>query len=87
MARYKEVEEKIDKAMKLSKETGKEQSFNICMSDGNISTTEIAEGDKNFIDENKCQGTKVSFHIHPGSKDVSPSPKDPPNIQPDVVKA
>ncbi len=85
MTRYKEVEEKIDTAMKLSKETGKEQSFNICIGDGNISTTEIAE-DRNFIDENKCQGTKGSFHIHPGSKDVSPSPKDPPNIQPDVVK-
>ncbi len=59
---YKDVEEKIEKALKLSKETGKVQGFNICLTDGKVSMTEITEG----------------ASAHPGCKDGVPLPNDPP---------
>jgi hypothetical protein len=87
MARYKDIEEKIDEALKLSKNSGKEYGFNICMSDGKITTTNIEE-DKNIINsENKCPGTKLgSFNIHPENTDALPSPNNIPDIQPNVQK-
>lgn len=77
------VEEKIDEALELSKESGKEHGFNICLTRAEITTTDMEEGDRDFISiENKCPGMKLgSFHVHPGSKDAIPSPKDIANIQ------
>jgi len=47
MTKYKDVEKKIDEGLRLSKETGKEHGFNICMSGGGeITTTNIEEGDR-----------------------------------------
>ena len=87
MTKYKDVEEKIDKALKLSKKTGKEHRFNICQSGEEITSSEIEEQGKEFTgNENKCPGTKLgSFQIHPESN-VVPSPKDSTNIQPDIQK-
>ncbi len=61
MTKYKDIEDKVDKMLNLSKETGKVQGFNICASNGTISTTEIAEG----------------ASAHPGCKDGVPLPNDP----------
>jgi hypothetical protein len=73
MTKYKDVEMKIDEGLKLS-EGGKNYGFKVCISDGKISTTNIAEGDRDF---NKCPETKLgSVHVHPESKDAIPSPKD-----------
>ena len=72
MTKYKDVETKIDEAVKLS-ESGKGYAFNVCINDGKISTTNILEGNGNF---NICPEMKTdSVHIHPDSKE-SPSPKD-----------
>lgn len=77
------VEEKIDEAMELSKESGKEAGFNICLTGGEIITTAIEKGGRDFVSiENKCPGLKIgSFHVHPGSKDAIPSPRDIDNIR------
>ncbi len=74
MSKYKDVEMKIDEGLKLSEtEKGKGYGFSVCISDGKISTTNIAEGDRDF---NKCPETKLdSVHVHPESKEI-PSPKD-----------
>ena len=87
MTKYKNVEEKIDEALKLSKKTGKEHIFNICQSGAEISSSNIREMGKEFTgDENKCLGTKLgSFHINPESNAI-PSPKDITPIQPEVQK-
>ena len=75
MSKYKDVEKKIDEALKLS-ETGKGYGFSVCISDGKISTTNIAEGDRDF---NKCPETKLgSVHVQSESKEI-PSPKDSDN--------
>lgn len=72
MTKYKDVEKKIDEALKLS-ESGKGYGFNVCISDGKISSTNISEGNENF---NKCPEMKVdSVHVHPDSKEI-PSPKE-----------
>jgi hypothetical protein len=74
--KYKNLEEKIDEALKLSKETGVEQKFNVCQSGEDITAT----------NESKCPETKLgSFQIYPENKDAAPS-KDITNIQPDVQK-
>jgi hypothetical protein len=87
MTKYKNVEEKIDEALKLSKETGKEQGFNICQSGEEITTTNIQEVDRDLSDENKCPETNLgSLHVYPESKDAAPFPKDISNIQTDVQK-
>jgi hypothetical protein len=85
MTKYKHVEEKIDEALKLSKETGKEHGFSICQSGEEITATKV---DRDFAgSENKCRGTKLgSFNFQPVSKDVPPSPKDISDIQPDIPK-
>ena len=85
MSKYKDVEERIDEALKLSKKTGKEHVFNICQSGAEISSSNIKELGKEFIgDENKCPGTKLgSFHINPESNAIS-SPND--ITKPDVQK-
>ncbi len=74
MTKYKDVENKIDELLKLSEGgKGKSYGFSVCISDNKISTTNIAEGDKDF---NKCPETKLgSVHVHPESKEI-PSPKD-----------
>ncbi len=85
MTKYKHVEEKIDEALKLSKETGKDHGFSICQSGEEIIATKV---DRDFTSsENKCPGAQSigSFHFQPVSKDVPPSPKDI-IIQPDVPK-
>ena len=88
LTKYKNMEEKLDEALKLSKETGKEHGFNICQSgaEAEITTTNIQEVDRDFtINENKCPETRLgSFHVYPESKDAASSPKD--IIQPDVQK-
>lgn len=77
MTKYKDVEEKIDEALKLSKKTGKEHLFNICKSDTEITTTNIQEVDKEFAGNMiKCQGMIGSFRVHQGSDDAIQSPKD-----------
>ncbi len=87
MAKYKDIEMKLDETVERSQDSGKKYGFDICVSDGKITTTNIEERDKNFISsENECQGTKGSFLIHPASKDAKPSPKDTSNIQTDVPK-
>jgi hypothetical protein len=72
--KYKDVEEKIDEALKLAKENGKEHGFNLCRSGAEITTTKV---DSN---ENKCPGTKL------GSFQAIPSPTAITNIQPEVQK-
>jgi hypothetical protein len=81
--KYKAVEEKIDEALALSKETGNEFGFNICMSGNKIITTKIEAGYRDVISiNNKCPGTKIgSFHVHPGSKVARPSQKDIHNLR------
>jgi hypothetical protein len=75
------VKEKIDEAMSRFKETGKGYGFGICSNGKQISTTEIKEGDGKM---NSCPENQIgSFNIHPGIKDVPPSPKD---ITPDIPK-
>ena len=88
MTKYKNVEEKIDKALELSKESQKGYGFNICQTGAEITTTNVQEVDREFTNnENKCPGAKLgSFHIHPENNDAIPSPKDITNIQPDVQK-
>ena len=85
MTKYKDVEEKIDEALKLSKKTGKEQVFSLCQSGSIISSSNIKEMGKEFTgDENKCLGTKLgSFHINPESIAI-PSPNDV--TKPDLQK-
>ena len=74
MTKYKDVEKKIDEGLRLSKETGKEHGFNICMSGGGeITTTNIEEGDKNLISGKKCPETKL------GSVHIDASPKNSEN--------
>ena len=87
MTKYKDVEEKIDEALNLSKKTGKEHRFNICQSGEKITSSNIEELGKELTgNENKCPGTKLgSFQIHPESNAI-PSPKDITTIQPDVQK-
>lgn len=87
MTKYKDVEEKIDEALNLSKKTGKEHRFNICQSGEKITSSNIEELGKEFPrNENRCSGRKLgSFHIHPESNAI-PSTKDIPNIQQDVQK-
>lgn len=83
MTKYKAVEEKIDEALALSKETGNEYGFNICMSGDEITTTKIEEGYKDVISiNNKCPELYIgSFHVHPKSKDARPSQKDIQNAR------
>lgn len=75
------VKEQINEAMEKSK-SGKEHGFNICLNGEDITTTEIVDGNSNSITmENTCPGVKVgSFHVHPMSQIVYPSPKDFVNI-------
>ncbi len=69
------VKEKIDETMKKFKETGKGYGFGICSNGKEISTTEIKEGDGKI--KNSCPEVEIgSFQLHPGIKDVPPSPKD-----------
>ncbi len=88
MTKYKNIEEKLDKALELSKESQKGYGFNICRSGAEITATNVQEVDKDFTsNENKCQGTKLgSLHIHPESKDVIPFPQDITNVKPEVQK-
>lgn len=78
MTKYKDVEEKIDEALNLSKKTGKEHGFTICQTGEKIISSKIEELGKEFtIDENKCPGMKLgSFHIHPEGNIAIPIPKD-----------
>ncbi len=75
---------KIDEAMSKFKETGKEYEFNICSDGKEITTTQLGDGKM----KNTCSpGMEIgSFKVHPGIKDVPPSPKDITDIQPDVPK-
>ncbi len=85
MTKYKHVEEKLDEALRLSKETGKEHAFSICQTGEEITATKV-ERDL-ASSENKCPEAQSIgyFHFQPVSKDVPPSPKDI-TIQPDVPK-
>lgn len=75
----KVVKEKIDEAMNKSKKSGREYGFNICSSGlGNITATKVEEGDSHSITlENDCPEANIgSFHVHPMSRAVIPSPRD-----------
>ncbi len=83
MTKYKDIENKIDEAVKLSQQSGKNYGFDVCLSNGKITATNIEERDKNFISkEDECQGTKGSFSVHQGS--ATPSLKETPGIQSNV---
>jgi hypothetical protein len=84
MTKYKDLEEKIDEALDLSKKTGKEHIFNLCKSGAGIISSKIEEVSKEFPrDENKCLGMKLgSFETHPESNAI----QSPTNIQPDIQK-
>ncbi len=75
------VKEKIDEAMDKSK-NGREHGFNICSTGQDITATEVVDGNRDSITmENNCPGVKIgSFHVHPMSEIVYPSPKDFTNI-------
>ncbi len=74
MTKYKNLEEKIDEALKLTKDTGKEHQFDLCQSDGaEITATNIQE-----VGSEKCPGTRLGlFRTYPEST----SPKDQPGVQ------
>ncbi len=74
MTKYKNLEEKIDEALKLTKDTGKEHQFDLCQPDGaEITATNIQE-----VGSEKCPGTRLgSFRTYPEST----SPKDQPGVQ------
>jgi hypothetical protein len=74
MMKYKDVDKKIDEALKLAKEDGKNHGFDLCQSGAEITLSKV---DSN---ENNCPGTKL------GSFQAIPSPADITNIQPDVQK-
>ncbi len=69
----KAVKEKIDAALKTSKETGKGYEFRICDSGKEITTTELKE-----VGGANCSPNKeiASFKTYPLGKDAIPSPAD-----------
>jgi hypothetical protein len=73
MTKYKNLEEKIDEALKLTKDTGKEHQFDLCQSEGAVTATNVLE-----VSSEKCPGTRLgSFSTYPEST----SPKDQPGVQ------
>jgi hypothetical protein len=74
MAKYKNIEENVELALKLTKDTGKEHQFDLCQSEGaEIIATNIQE-----VGSEKCPGTRLgSFRTYPEST----SPKDQPGVQ------
>lgn len=77
------VKEKIDEAMDKSRKSGKEHGFNICFQEEDFTATEVVDGGRDSITlENRCPGVKIgSFHVHPRSRAVIPSPKDLANLK------
>jgi hypothetical protein len=77
------VKQKIDEAMNRSKESGKEHGFNICLLGEDITATEVMDGNRDSITiKDNCPGVKIgSFHVHPRSRAVIPSPKDLANLK------
>jgi hypothetical protein len=70
MMKYKGIEERIDEALKLAKQDGKNHEFHVCESEGGVTLTKV--------NDEKCPGAKL------GSFQAIPSPAD--NIQPELQK-
>ncbi len=63
MTKYKNLEENIELALKLTKEKGKEFQFDLCSEGAEITATNIQE-----VGSEKCPGTRLgSFRTYPES--------------------
>lgn len=79
----KDVKDMIIESLRRTKDTNKEHVSNFCMINGDMTTTDIEEGEKHTVgDVSRCQGdVRVigAYHTHTRltkDEDVVPSPRD-----------
>lgn len=73
---------KMELAVRLTKETGKEHGFTVCKINDQLKDTDMCEGDKCGVEVQSCQrygpwpNTFMEFHTHPKGSGIIPSAHD-----------